>query len=146
MFSPFMGGYMPWMGDPGWQDWLQKQISGNPWASKLDQWVRQNQGLVKGGLTLGAGALAGAAGMGMAQRMIPGGGMPMMAGMRGPRPTKAGGMTYRRRPRMQVTNTRALRRALRRTSGFAKIARQVLRTSKTFKSKPRFARRKRRAA
>jgi len=34
--------------------------------------------------------------------------------------------TYRRRHRMRVTNVRALRRAMRRVTGFAKIARQTI--------------------
>jgi hypothetical protein len=39
--------------------------------------------------------------------------------------TKKGEWTERRRPRMQVTNTRALKRAGRRVRGFLRIARQL---------------------
>lgn len=41
------------------------------------------------------------------------------------RMTKDGRFTDRRRPRMQVTNTRALKRAGRRVRGFLRIARQL---------------------
>jgi hypothetical protein len=105
---------------------------------EVQQWARAHPGLMAAA-TGGAGfLLGGAAGAGI-------GGALARRAYAGPRPTKAGGMTMRRRPRMQVTNTRALKRALRRTRGFAKIARQVLATSKSFKTKPRFGRRKRAA-
>ena len=45
--------------------------------------------------------------------------------------------------RMNVGNARALRRALRRAHGFAKLARRVMATTRTFKKRGVVARRKR---
>lgn len=74
--------------------------------------------------------------IGAAERFFPGGGtglqvaVPMMGfgGRNGGRPghfKKDGTWTDRARPRMQVTNTRALKRAGRRVRGFLRIARQL---------------------
>lgn len=70
-------------------------------------------------------ALAAAAG---GRPMARGGFAPMRAGAgaRQPRYTKAGGITTRKRPAMQVTNTRALKRSLSRVEGFAKLAKRIM--------------------
>jgi len=136
------GPYGMYMGDPGLKEWAAEQFkrfSPTGAMPNVTEFLRTHPQITSAIAGIGGGLLGGGLGATIGARV---GGYAAS----GPRPTKAGGMTYRRRPRMQVTNTRALRRALRRTSGFAKIARQVLRTSKTFKSRPRFTRRKRRAA
>ncbi len=69
----------------------------------------------------GAGA---AAGIGAAGAMIGRHGM-VPAGMRGFHLSKKSGKLVRNR-RMRVTNPRALRRAIRRANGFARLARRVL--------------------
>jgi len=60
------------------------------------------------------------------------------------RTTKRGGFTMRRRPRMRVTNTRPLLRALRRVRGFERIARRVIHVSPRFRRRPRPGVRRRR--
>ncbi len=56
------------------------------------------------------------------------GAVPMRTagGMRVARYTKAGRITYRKRPSMQVTNTRALRKSLTRVEGFAKLSKRIM--------------------
>lgn len=44
----------------------------------------------------------------------------------------------RKRPRMNVANPRAAVRALRRVKGFEKIARQIIKVTPKFKSKPKY--------
>ena len=72
-------------------------------------------------------ALAPAAGMGRA----PGGAPFIGTGPRGrparvARYTKKGTITFQKRPTMQVTNTRALRRSLNRVEGFAKLSKRLM--------------------
>lgn len=57
----------------------------------------------------------------------PAGGGPPMRGARvhQARYTKDGRLTYRKRPSMQATNTRALRRSLRRIEGFQQVVKRV---------------------
>jgi hypothetical protein len=79
----------------------------------------------------GAGAVATAIG---AHKMLPSAaGAGMGAAMNG-----GGGGFGRKRRRMNPYNPRALRRALRRTHSFAKMARQIIRVAKHYKSPKRF--------
>lgn len=76
-----------------------------------------------GAVGAGAGMLMGApASTAMPVGMMPGGGM---GAMRGFHISKHTGQMVRNR-RMRVTNPRALRRAIRRANGFARLAKRVL--------------------
>ncbi len=94
-----------------------------------------------GAKVLGVGAAAAATGA-IAERMASGGQLP-----RGFRISRKTGKVVRIR-RMRVTNPRALRRAIRRAHGFARLARRVLRftSPRAPKGRPLFKKHRRRAA
>lgn len=88
----------------------------------------------------GAAGTIGALGVGAGRAMAPGG-MPM----RGFHVSRRTGALVRNR-RMRVTNPRALRRAIRRCTGFARLAKRVLRftSPKPPKGRPYFRAKRRR--
>lgn len=126
----------PYMGDPGLFDWVKAQVSGGGLqrvGGMAADWVKAHPAL--------AATLAGTAGGLVGSAIGPGVGRIVGGTARG----FYGGMGpngRRRYRRMNVCNPRALKRAIRRTHGFAKIARAALRSTKTFKAKPKFGRKR----
>ncbi len=125
-------------GDPGFFSFLGKVAKGAlgmatglmPGGAAISGMVQKAlPGRVGGMVTRVGGAIArhpvlsaaGAAGAGM---MLPGAGRMIKRGAR--HELTALGVMHKRHRRMRVTNPKALRRAIRRTSGFAKLAMRTI--------------------
>lgn len=98
-----------------------------PGGAGLTQ-IGRELGIVQDPELAAAAAAAGGANLPV---VVPAGGMGAMGGGFSPRGkklrlTKKGVWTDRKRPAMQVTNTRALRKALTRVEGFGKLAKRVM--------------------
>jgi hypothetical protein len=92
---------------------------------KVGGLVRGARNVVVKHPVLSAAAAVGAVGGGAAMSMHGGGGALAMAGQKGMHVSRKTGALVRNR-HMRVTNPRALRRALRRAHGFAKLAMKTI--------------------
>jgi hypothetical protein len=118
-----LSGFIPGVGPliSGGIDAITKGV-GAKVAAKSGAIIAKGSAIVKAHPVLTAAGAAGVAGAGAGLVAGKMGGTPAAARMGGARGAGGGG----RRRRMRVTNPKALRRAIRRTTGFAKLAMRTI--------------------